>query len=749
MTVANYLLRNTFEKGANGAGFLSVGSEFDGDQLGVTDPGGTMTYDNTQSAVGSQSLRLNATTNCYLKWLDEDLGRIGGSYVGGLSTSYTRMYLRLPALPSSTRRIMQVNDSAGTQCAAIEVLTSGVIRVKNVANTLDLTSIALNANEWVRLELKVVHGAAGNAELRVYQGANVNGTTPDDTQTTATTADYGLDANEWRIGSTASIVQDGHLDDIAISDVDWCGPASPGMLLDRWVGNVTATSFSVNTNTIGIATGRIGYSVNSDYSAPTYTGYGTADATTGYTRFDITGLDANTVYYFFYEDDNGVQYQGRRQAGSLTTHPVDGVPATFKFVVGSCMTSLSIAESFMAASDEAPLFTLFTGDLHYEDVEVNSPSLMRDAYRQFFRKPVARDALYAMPMHYTWDDHDFAGNNSDGTAVAKPAAQSTYRDRVPHYPLPASDSINHTFVVGRVRFIVLDCRSFRSPTVNTDDASKTMIGATQKAWLKSTLLAATEPVKIIVSSAVWNASSTVDDTWGAYTTERTELINYMTTNSITGVHFVSGDTHMLAADDGTNAPGGYPCIQSSPFNNNPSIKGGGTWSEGFFPPTEDGLTYRLYGLVTVTDNGSTINVDFEGKDSDASNVVRVSLASSVTAAYAGNASYTSAAKDAMLDAEFVNGDLMSLHTADPALTGANELTGGGYARQAIAWNASSGGVKAISSSMSFSVPIADFTHFTIWDSTGTTVKASGALGAAQSYPSAGTYNTSGLSITLS
>ena len=33
-------------------------------------------------------------------------------------------------------------------------------------------------------------------------------------------------------------------------------------------------------------------------------------------------------------------------------------------------------------------------------------------------------------------------------------------------------------------------------------------------------------------------------------------------------------------------------------------------------------------------------------------------------------------KNAMLDAGFVTGDLISLHTADPGTTGANEATGG-------------------------------------------------------------------------
>lgn len=44
---------------------------------------------------------------------------------------------------------------------------------------------------------------------------------------------------------------------------------------------------------------------------------------------------------------------------------------------------------------------------------------------------------------------------------------------------------------------------------------------------------------------------------------------------------------------------------------------------------------------------------------------------------------------------------VSLHTGAPAGTGANETSGGGYARQACTWNAASSRSKTNSSSLSF------------------------------------------------
>lgn len=58
---------------------------------------------------------------------------------------------------------------------------------------------------------------------------------------------------------------------------------------------------------------------------------------------------------------------------------------------------------------------------------------------------------------------------------------------------------------------------------------------------------------------------------------------------------------------------------------------------------------------------------------------------------------------------------MSLHTATTSTTGASEATGGGYARQACAWNAASGGTKTNSGAPTFTTSgsVAN-THFGTW-----------------------------------
>jgi hypothetical protein len=62
---------------------------------------------------------------------------------------------------------------------------------------------------------------------------------------------------------------------------------------------------------------------------------------------------------------------------------------------------------------------------------------------------------------------------------------------------------------------------------------------------------------------------------------------------------------------------------------------------------------------------------------------------------------------------------MSLHTAAPGLTGANEVTGNAYARTAIAFGAPAGGSGSNSGAVTFPAPTpaawGTVTHFGIWD----------------------------------
>ena len=55
--------------------------------------------------------------------------------------------------------------------------------------------------------------------------------------------------------------------------------------------------------------------------------------------------------------------------------------------------------------------------------------------------------------------------------------------------------------------------------------------------------------------------------------------------------------------------------------------------------------------------------------------------------------FLNAAKATMLDALAALAGFVGLHTGDPGTTGANEMTGTGYARAAVTWGATANGAK--------------------------------------------------------
>jgi hypothetical protein len=58
---------------------------------------------------------------------------------------------------------------------------------------------------------------------------------------------------------------------------------------------------------------------------------------------------------------------------------------------------------------------------------------------------------------------------------------------------------------------------------------------------------------------------------------------------------------------------------------------------------------------------------------------------------------------------------ISLHSADPADTGANELSGGGYARQQVAFGAAAAGTLENTGAITWSVPAGNVVAWGVWD----------------------------------
>lgn len=376
-----------------------------------------------------------------------------------------------------------------------------------------------------------------------------------------------------------------------------------------WAGNVTPTSatVSIRLNSPGLKV-RLQASRAESLVPAVYSSVATTATVTGNTvKLTLQGLVPDTEYFYGIEVA-GTLRSDPQSRGKFRTFPLGR--ASFRIAFASCGDFRAADQSaFPAIIEERPLLFIHTGDLHYSDTN----STVADDYRYNYDNVLghfAQGPLFrSLPVAYMWDDHDFSGNDSDTTAVGRDTARAVYKERVPHYPLGAAGgTVAQAFTVGRVRFIMTDLRSGAVSPNLKESATKTKMSSGQKAWFKQELINARDnafPLIVWVCPDPWIAQARLgDDNWGGYTTERTEIANFLRDNRINNVTIVSGDMHGLAFDDGTNSDyatgGGAPLtvLHAAALTQEGSIKGG-PYSSGAIPGSPQ------FGILEVYDNGGT------------------------------------------------------------------------------------------------------------------------------------------------
>jgi phosphodiesterase/alkaline phosphatase D-like protein len=404
---------------------------------------------------------------------------------------------------------------------------------------------------------------------------------------------------------------------VALYGQDGAVEANSPFIGGVWAGNVTPTSATVSIRLHNSAQRvRLQVSRSESLLPATFSAAVNTVATTGNTaKLTVQGLVPDTDYFYGIEVA-GVLRSEPNSRGRFHTFPLGR--ASFRVAFASCGDFRAADQSaFAAIIAERPLLFIHTGDLHYSDTD----SKVADEYRYNYDNVLGHFAqgpfFRSMAVAYVWDDHDFSGNDSTTVSPGRDTARSVYRERVPHYPLGAAGgTIAQAFTVGRVRFIMTDLRSAASAQSARDTASKTKMGTGQKAWFKQELINARDnsfPLIIWVCPNPWIAAPEAEaDHWGGYTTERTEIANFIRDNRITNITIISGDMHGLAFDDGTNSDyatgGGAPMtvLQAAALTQEGSIKGG-PYTGGTLPGSPQ------YGVLDIFDNGGpSVACRFQG-----------------------------------------------------------------------------------------------------------------------------------------
>lgn len=257
---------------------------------------------------------------------------------------------------------------------------------------------------------------------------------------------------------------------------------------------------------------------------------------------------------------------------SFNLMPAPESPANFKVAFGSCINPIRVPLQpiWTQVAVFNPDALLLIGDNNYMPMRPGAYEAPESTinfalarYHRYLRDiPGLRSVLATTPTYAIWDDHDFGPNNSDRTFQWRDLTLDLFKK---YWPNPSAGTaetpgIFYSFKIADVEFFMLDDRYHRDPNEAHDRA--TMLGAGQLAWLKDQLKASTATFKVIVNGH----TMTIDrrdagEYWANFGTERDDFLNWMFSEGIDGVFFISGDWHVGSLSRIDFSREGYPLYE--------------------------------------------------------------------------------------------------------------------------------------------------------------------------------------------
>ncbi len=267
---------------------------------------------------------------------------------------------------------------------------------------------------------------------------------------------------------------------------------------------------------------------------------------------ELTGLESGTRYrWALLETEAGVA-KARSPLAVFKTAPAPSESPRLRFAAVSCTSNRLPKTSLERAAAEGPFDAfLLLGDTTYND---GARSLAD--FRAKWRESLASDGWTAMRLQTaviaTWDDHeidnDFNPETEDPQVVAN--ARRTFFEHLP-MRRTAPERIWRKVPFGKTADVfVLDTRGERKPSTR-GSANPVYVSREQMDWLKRELRTSTARFKLLMNSVpitdfpgLFDAAA--NDRWEGYGAQRTEILQYIDTERIGGVLWVSGDFHMAS-----------------------------------------------------------------------------------------------------------------------------------------------------------------------------------------------------------
>ena len=370
-------------------------------------------------------------------------------------------------------------------------------------------------------------------------------------------------------------------------------------------GDVTSTRAVLWTRASGLtepANIKVEGWTNADLAGPkAFIGKFKTSAARDYTvKVDQGGLQPDTRYWYRFKKDADLA-----PVGTFKTAPAANQSADVKFAYSGDSDGTKVNgvpahgtfEVLNRAREANPDFFGYIGDTIYGDSDhrASGPAVTVDDYRATYREnrtySALTDLLQSTSTYAQFDDHevqnDYAGQTVDPARYA--AGRKAFLEympireaNLPHDPSCAGDPLFRTFKWGSdVEVIIPDERSCRSaeapviqacnndlgPTLPTavrttfpfslflpptppagclaalNDPNRTLLGPVQKQALKNALLNSTAKFKLVLNEvAIQQFYAAPYDRWEGYGAERSEMLNFIRSNGIDDVVFLTTDS---------------------------------------------------------------------------------------------------------------------------------------------------------------------------------------------------------------
>ena len=215
-----------------------------------------------------------------------------------------------------------------------------------------------------------------------------------------------------------------------------------------------------------------------------------------------------------------------------------------RFAFGSCNNQTQPQPLWRDVINNKPDLWVWGGDVIYADWEEHYD--IKASYEKQFKQPDYSELRSKTPIIGIWDDHDFGGDNEDGTNPQKKENQKLFLDFIEEptvSPRRVQEGIYTSYEYGdadrRIKFIMLDNRYFKGL-----DPAYPMLGKKQWDWVENELKNSKAKITFIVAGlSVLSPPLPISEEWAEMPMEEDRMLNLLDKYHTKGVVFLTGDKH--------------------------------------------------------------------------------------------------------------------------------------------------------------------------------------------------------------